>query len=141
MAGTYYGNYKQAPDPTSDLIDYAGWQVPRVRAQGSTNWEFRDWDVGLIGNYVRGYNVSYDPRYACADVNPFVPTVCRVGSNFTVDSSIQYRGIKNLTLGLLVRNVANRKPPLDPISSYGVNFDNFAYQGRYYTVTANYQFK
>lgn len=141
LAGTYYGNYKQAPDPTSDLIDYAGWQVPRVRAQGSTNWEFRDWDVGLIGNYVRGYNVSYDPRYACTDVNPFVPTVCRVGSNFTVDSSIQYRGIKNLTLGLLVRNVANRKPPLDPISSYGVNFDNFAYQGRYYTVTANYQFK
>ncbi len=141
LSGTYYGNYKQAADPTSALIDYAGWQISRVRAQASTNWEFRDWDVGLIGNYVRGYNVSYDPRFACADVNPFLPTVCRVGSNFTVDSSIQYRGVKDLTVGLLVRNVANRKPPLDPISTYGVNFDNFAYQGRYYTVTANYQFK
>ena len=57
-----------------------------------------------------------------------------------------YRGIKDLTLRAGVRNIFDKLPPFTASSSYGSHAAGYAGsfvdpRGRFWYVTANYQFK
>jgi iron complex outermembrane recepter protein len=79
----------------------------------------------------------------CARVK-VTPEECRYGSYQRLDYGLSYTGIKNLVLSLNVRNLANRRPPVDwrefggssgivPVSLEDV-------QGRMYRVSLQYKF-
>jgi outer membrane receptor protein involved in Fe transport len=81
-----------------------------------------------------------DPRLACSAAIRAVQPDCEVNSNTTVDLSFRYTGIKNLTLDLIVRNLFDQNPPLDP-NSRPLNFTYHPFQSVYYTVGGTYRFK
>ena len=70
---------------------------------------------------------------------------CRVKSWTTIDLGLVYTGVKNLTLGILVRNVADKAAPYDASQSLttqnGFNAQFHNALGRYWTATASYKFK
>ena len=89
----------------------------------------------------------YDEFYTaegCADVE-WSPSQCRIGSYVRWDYNISYKGFKGWTLSAFVRNIFDRRPPLDlrafdeqggviPQSLEDV-------QGRSLRITASYQFR
>lgn len=72
---------------------------------------------------------------------------CSTGDWETVDIGYTYRGIKNLTLGLNIANIFDKKAPYYPGSNTGATValgHNSALHnnlGRYFTLSANYKFR
>lgn len=94
------------------------YEQPRLQAVLSTNWEYGAFDTGLRIKHTSGYATRYDyydttyDEAGCADLG-WEPSQCRVASSTTVDASLGYTGIKNLSLLLNIGNLLNRKEPLD----------------------------
>ena len=142
-SGTYYKNFLQsaAGEP---LIEYGSAGFPRFRGTAGAAWEYRDVTVGLTGIYNHSYDTARDPTVPCRSQtfgsagNGNLP--CRVGSNATANASVRYTGIKDLSLSLLVSNIFDKKPPLDPLAR-PLNFTYHPFQSIVYTVNAQYTFK
>ncbi|MYM35586.1 TonB-dependent receptor [Duganella sp. FT94W] len=71
---------------------------------------------------------------------------CRIKAYGRLDYNVSYSGIKDLTLSLNLRNVTNRRPPVDlrefNFDGSGVIPQNYAdVQGRMVRVTAEYKFR
>ncbi len=67
---------------------------------------------------------------------------CKVASWTTVNLGYNYTGIKNLTLGLNIVNAFDKKAPYDPrYATVGYNSTLHNNTGRYWTLSARYQFK
>jgi len=89
----------------------------------------------------------YDDFYtaeACADYG-WSPSQCRIGSYVRWDYNISYKGFKGWTLSAFVRNIFDRRPPLD-LRQFdeegGVIPQNLEdVQGRSLRITASYQFR
>ncbi|CDG82604.1 TonB-dependent receptor domain-containing protein [Janthinobacterium agaricidamnosum] len=65
--------------------------------------------TSLQGDYFDdGYSVA-----GCVENRGWTRADCDVGSTIRFDYNFSYTGIKNLTLSAFVRNVLNRRPPLD----------------------------
>ncbi len=66
---------------------------------------------------------------------------CAVNSWTTVGLGYTYTGIRNLTLGINIRNLLDTKAPYDPgYTSSGYNTDLHNGTGRYFTLRASYKF-
>ena len=77
--------------------------------------------------------------------NQLLTPNCRVKSWTTVDMGAVYTGVRNVSIGLQVRNVGNKKAPFDPnfelTTSQGFNSEFHNALGRYYTLNASYKFR
>ncbi|GAB3248403.1 TonB-dependent receptor plug domain-containing protein [Chitinimonas naiadis] len=148
--GTYYLSYKQAQFQGDPFIEYVGsygpaGELPRFKGTIATALEKGAWTGTARLNYTGGW--FYGDSGECA-LNNAAGTLlgdnwgaCRVGSWTTVDLGVVYKGVKNLTLSAVMRNVANRKAPYDPDNTalgYNPGFHNP--YGRYLNVGANYKF-
>jgi iron complex outermembrane receptor protein len=97
----------------------------------------RGWFDGGGGTAAQGGGCFYSP-------NQLLDATCRVKPWTTWDLGLNYTGIKNLDLSLLVRNVQDKTAPYDvayaPTTSNGFNpvFHNAL--GRYFTVGVRYTF-
>jgi len=124
------------------MIEFIAYRIPRNRATATVEWEYQEYAIAVTENYVRGYHVSPDPGIPCTQASLLgTAGVCEVPARATADLNIRYTGVKNLTLNFTVRNLIDKRPPLDPLSR-PVNQVYFPYfQGQYFTLAATYRFK
>jgi iron complex outermembrane recepter protein len=137
---TWFRHFKSSAGEDEPLINYEGYRIPMLRASLGTSWEYRAWTFGLTGNYTRSYYVSSDPRTPCRTASLLGPQgICVVSGNATADASVSWRGIKNLTITGVARNIFDKRPPLDPLAR-PVNFTFHPFQSVYFTLGATYKF-
>jgi iron complex outermembrane receptor protein len=151
FSGTYLSHYKYAVAKTDPLVDQAGTfggpndALPRVKAILTSTYTTGPWDFTGRVNYVSSYSLTDGTGACLVSATLLNQGVCRVSSWTTVDAGVQYTGIRNLTLGLLVRNVADKDAPYDAAYAqttqrgYDPAFHNP--YGRYYVVNASYRFR
>jgi iron complex outermembrane receptor protein len=139
-AATYLKSVRGNSVDTEPVLEFVTYGAPRTRARGELTWEYRDYTFGTAVNYNSGYNVLRDPTLTCSAAIRAVQPDCYVDPSTTTDVSVRWTGIKNLTLSMIVRNVANRKPVLDA-NARPLNFTFHPFQGQYMTVAATYRFK
>lgn len=103
----------------------------------------------LVYNSKTSLNTDYyDDGYTqagCKDLG-WSPDECQVKAFERLDYNLRYTGIKDLTLSLYLRNVTNRRPPLDLRSLNGdgggvIPQINSDVQGRMVRITAEYKFR
>ncbi|MBL8525311.1 MAG: TonB-dependent receptor [Betaproteobacteria bacterium] len=140
FAMTYYDSYNGNSADSEPLTEFAGYGFPRYRGTARTVWDYRDFVVGLTGNFNKGYSVLRDPNLTCSTAIRNSQPDCVVHSNVTADLSVQYTGIKKLTLNFVAQNLFDRKPPLDA-NARPVNFTYHPFRSIYYTLAATYRFK
>jgi iron complex outermembrane recepter protein len=137
---TYYDSFNGNAADSEPLTEFAGYGFPRYRGIARTNWDYRDFVVGLQANFNKGYSVLRDPNLTCSTAIRNSQPSCIVHSNVTADLSVQYTGIKKLTLNFVAQNLFDRKPPLDA-NARPVNFTFHPFRSIYYTLAATYKFK
>jgi iron complex outermembrane receptor protein len=140
VAMTYYAKWLGNSADSDPLVNFAGYGFPRTRGTVASAWEYRDYVFGMQGNYNKGYHVLRDPSLTCSAAIKAVQPSCEVPMNLTWDASIRYTGIKKLALNLTVRNLFDRKPPLDA-NARPFNFTYHPYQSVYVTLGGTYTFK
>jgi iron complex outermembrane receptor protein len=151
LNGTYMDDFNQT-SPGGDvshkvgtIVDAAGnpvigaqtgGVVLRWKHQLAGTWSNGPWSTTLVQNYRTGYQVGHDLN----DNKVFI------GSEATYDANVTFRGIKNLTLALGVKNLFDKQP--DPIGTAvtnqfqsGYDINQYDPRGRFVYVTAGYKFK
>jgi iron complex outermembrane receptor protein len=155
IAGTYLEHYKYHVAPDDPIYDQAGTfggpadALPRFKGNLSSAWMNGPWTVTGRVNYVHGWynggNTADPVNGGCAfSATQLTSADCRVKPWTTVDMGVVYTGVRNLTLGLTVRNVTDKEAPYDASASlttqvgYNAQFHNAL--GRYYTANVSYKF-
>jgi iron complex outermembrane recepter protein len=81
--------------------------------------------------------------YTTALGTPF-PAGCHIGSFIYFDVTGEVQVAKGFKVNAAIRNIAGRKPPIDPADYAGVNFNTTYHQagiiGRYFRIGARYTF-
>jgi iron complex outermembrane receptor protein len=119
--------------------------LPRFKGSLATTWSYRNYALTGRLNHLSGWRYGNgDPRSPdCWETDPayLASYNCRIGPWTTVDLLAQYTGIKNLVLGISVRNVQNKAAPLTPNDrNTGLDTATHNPYGRYFTIWMNYKF-
>ncbi len=130
---SYVGTFKQSDLVTGELVELNGtYNLPRYRG----NWDFA-FERGAWEFSVGGYGVH---SYAglSSSLND------KVGAYEVWNTSLTYKGMKNLTVRLGVNNLFDRGTPFSDETSganagYNVSFAEPV--GRFYTIGLRYQFR
>lgn len=137
-------SYKSASTPDDPLMEYAGYYgLPKNRGRFGLAWERGAWDAGVQWNFVGAYSMKSSPDSICS-FQAANPQYCTVRSALTANAHVSYKGIRNLELSLSVQNVANKEAPFDASQIPYLQGYSPAYHsqlGRYFQLTATYQFK
>jgi iron complex outermembrane receptor protein len=156
LAGTYLEHYKYHVAPQDPIYDQAGTfggpadALPRFKGILATEWSYGPFATTARVNYTRGWfdggNTSDPVNGGCSfSATQLADPDCRVKPWTTIDLGVVYTGVKNLTLGVLVRNIQDRAAPYEPGASqttqagYNAQFHNAL--GRYWTATVSYKFR
>jgi iron complex outermembrane recepter protein len=118
---------------------------PRVYANAGISLTAGNWVNGLrvfstSATTLRGD--SFDPTGTpewCEDRNI---TICKVPAATTFDYYVRYAGVRNLTLGLYVKNIFDKYPPIDFRSQFGTPIpqDSGDVRRRTFRASAEYKF-
>ncbi len=152
--GTYNLSSKFAREKGDPLVNYVGGynsvstgiSTPRARGNVATNWDYRDWNIGLRANFVGSYNLSNSQLSCVANLGAAVVAafdkVCTVKRWHTFDANITYTGVKDLTVTLVVRNIQDKKPPFDYIADFTLGYNNDYHNplGMYPSLSVSYKF-
>jgi iron complex outermembrane receptor protein len=141
LDGTYLSAFdQQNPDGsyTSGLdraLRAGGGVVPRWHHVASAVYTAGPWEGTLIQNYQKHY---------ADQLSTFSPAPREVGSYETFDAQLAYRGIRNVRLGLGVKNIMDRDPPYTNAggqfaAGYDITYADV--RGRFVYGTINYQFR
>jgi iron complex outermembrane recepter protein len=143
LGATYYISYQQAADASSPMIEYIGLRdVPRVIGNANITLERDTIATWLTVNYTGRQSAVTNPKLSCEtqpDLN--VVGVCEQKAWTTLNLGMEYSGLKNLTVSLVVRNIQNKRPVVDPTSQTipgNLSWNNP--YGRYFVFTVNYKF-
>jgi len=156
LAGTYLSHYKYHVAPQDPIYDQAGTfggpadALPRFKGILATEWQYGPFATTARVNYTHGWynggNTADPLNGGCAfSATQLTDPDCRVKPWTTIDLGLVYTGVKNLTLGIPVRNVQDKAAPYDASASlttqagYNAQFHNAL--GRYWTATASYKFR
>jgi iron complex outermembrane recepter protein len=150
LNGTYMDKYNQtSPGGTlshkvGTIVDSTGAPVLGADNGGvvlrwkhslSGTWTTGPWATTLVQNYRTGYEVGHDLN----DERVFIPTEAIYDANLT------YKGVKNLTVAIGVRNLFNKQPSIFvPVSNQfqsGYDINQYDPRGRFAYVNASYAFK
>ena len=122
-------------DPVLGASTFGG-VVLRWKHQLSGTWTLGDFATTLTQNYYSKYETGN--RQGDGERN-FIP------AQALYDANLQYKGVQNLTVGLGVRNMFNRQPPVFvPVSNQfqaGYDVTQYDPRGRFVYLTAAYRFK
>lgn len=155
ISGTYLLSYEYAVAKTDPLVDHVGTYggpsdaLPRFRGNLTSTWNYGPFSMLGRVNYVHGWfegaGGSEEQGGGCFfPASRLTSPDCRVKPWTTLDLGLTYTGIKNLRMGLLVRNIQNKQAPFDPdyssTTSRGFNPNYHNPLGRYYTVNLSYKF-
>ena len=155
FSGTYLAHFKYAVAKGDPLVDQAGTfggpadALPRFRGNLSSTWVHGPVAVTGRVNYTRGWfdgagGTAAEGGGCFFSANQLLDPNCRVKPWTTFDLGVVYTGIKNLSLGVQVRNVENKNAPFDPnyelTTSSGFNSQFHNALGRYWTFNVSYKF-
>ena len=146
--GTYLTKTDWSLTKGGDLVSGLGnfyiFEAPRVRGSLTAEWTYQDITLLGRGNYTGKWFYG-DPVSGCYLSAATVASIggkCEVGSWATMDASVTYTGLKNVTLSLLARNIFSRDAPYDPNqTTLGFNPTFHSGQGTNFVFTASYKFK
>ncbi|MDI4635782.1 TonB-dependent receptor [Pelomonas sp. V22] len=143
LKGTYMQSRKQQTQASSPLVDTVGYyKLPRNKAQLGANWSVGSWSSSLSYNYQSAFQ-SFDAGGSCDATLTAggYGNLCRIAAWKTIDMSLSYKGFKGVKLSASVRNLQDKRPPLDPNNTeVGVSSSVANVYGRYLSVTAAYDF-
>lgn len=136
--GTYYSKYIYADQPGTPLYNrLALLNLPRWRTQLRVGLDSGNWDTNVVLN---SRARMFDKQQSTANVAP-TPATAIVGNFDTMDLSVAYSGVKNLKLGLSVKNLFDKEPPFANNDTRTLGFSQMdEIRGRYFTLSANYAF-
>jgi iron complex outermembrane receptor protein len=149
LAGSYVANYdaqKYTGGPTGKFAGTGGDSsiapVPRWQHTLSAEWQYNAVSFMVENVYTRGWTESA----ASVGANVGVEVAHRVSNSDRFNMSAAYKGIKNVTARLGVRNVFDAEPPYTASSSYGSHAAGYAAsftdpRGRFWYGSLAYQFK
>jgi iron complex outermembrane recepter protein len=109
---------------------------PRWKGLATLRWDSGPWSIYAAGKYLHGYRFA--PGIRAAGATEDQP---RVREHFTMDANLTYTGIKNLKLGLGVRNMLGEDAPLMAFFASGTDTSQYDARGRSWYMTASYAFK
>jgi iron complex outermembrane recepter protein len=143
LNSTYYHSWRGNNEDGAPLVEFVSYRIPRVRAVASVEWQYRAWVLGLAGNYIRGYHVSGNPDTPCTRASLLgTAGICDVPARAWADVAIEYSGIKNLKINLVVQNIFDKQPPLDPLSRpFNYTYHSPLYRSVFATLGATYKFR
>lgn len=129
------GNYVERLS-SAEVFNAAGIEVSRLRLESNLRYSREDWS----GNVRLHYRSGRRPLWRAFDHGPFPDGAPRIPSMTTLDMGLEYRGFDKWSLGLSVRNIADRSPVNrdGSLSGYSVSDDDTV--GRYYAFSAAYGF-
>jgi iron complex outermembrane recepter protein len=137
-------SYKVQPVAGATPEQWAGtWTQPKERYTIGLSWDKGPWSSKIQWNYTGSYLRSFSPSDAPCPYSGQFATLCQVDSWMTADLYVSYRGIKNLDLGLSIRNIDNRQAPIDQRRESRFTLFNSSFHnqlGRFVTVNAKYTF-
>jgi iron complex outermembrane recepter protein len=122
-------------------------ETPKLRGNATVSYAKGDWSSFARFNYTSAWDYG-DPTVAngCYLATTSLTLAylgrCQVAAWKTVDIGTTYRGVKNLAIGLVVRNIENKRPPYDPNqTTLGFNPTYHNPQGANATLSATYRFR
>ena len=109
-------------------------------------WDFRDFETLARYNYIGHwkYGDNTNGCYVAGATAAYLGGQCLIDDWPTYDLGLTYKGIKNLRVGVLVRNIFDNSAPYDPQSlslQTGFNTNLYNPYGRYYQFSISYSFK
>ncbi|MFT6412997.1 MAG: iron complex outermembrane receptor protein [Glaciecola sp.] len=112
-----------------------GFEQPQVRWTTSGSWVKDDWSANFAINYIGEFEEDAPVRTRTdGTIAPDIDAM------ITVDTVVNYAGIKDTTLTLGVTNLFNEEPPFSYNSWTGYASGTHNAQGRFAYVQATYQF-
>jgi iron complex outermembrane receptor protein len=116
--------------PGGALVENVGtYQFPRTTSTNSVAWNRNAWDA----------NLSAQTRSKFLQANQLV--FRNVASYTTLNTQVGYAGIKGLRLAVGVNNLADKKPPFSDNENDGYANSTDNPVGRYYYISARYNWK
>jgi len=164
VGGTYYDKllwkFSKNGPYLSGLGNFLMFESPRFRMQATATWDYGTWSFLGRYNYTAGWNhgepttvVNGDrvpgplgcylnPSNAVAAATLAFLGGCAVSSWETFDVGASWTGVRNLKVGMLVRNVMDRAAPYDPSQpTLGFNPTFHNPYGRYLQFSVSYRFR
>jgi len=138
--------YAQANAPDAPLEDTVGYYLrPKERNRFGLAWDRGVWQFSLNWNHTGAYMLASDSSVNCGYASQATPRpdYCRVKSWLTADAYLGWRGVKDLDIGLSVRNVDDAEAPFDADRIAYLQGFNPAYHnqlGRYFQLSVKYKF-
>ncbi len=129
--------------------NYVGYyDSPRVRATFNADWSYADFVTSVFVNHSGGTKWGYGPwdtdnaPGTCKAAGVEMPKQSCDGapSYTTVNLGVTWKPVRNLDLGLNVKNVLNKRPYYDPNGWEGYNHSQNLF-GRQIALSASYQFR
>ncbi len=122
-------------------------ETPKLRGTATVSYDKGDWSSFTRYNYTGGWDYN-DPTVASGcylsstGLTLAYLSRCQVRAWTTIDVGTSYKGIKNVTLAAVIRNVENRRAPYDPNqTTLGFNPSYHNPLGANANVSVTYRFK
>lgn len=106
-------------------------EQPEVRWTFNTSWVQGDWNASMAVNYIGEF--KQDASVAADGIDD-------IDSWTTVDTTVNYIGIKNTTLSIGATNLFNEEPPFTYHDFMGYVISTHSAQGRFVYFKASYKF-
>ena len=138
-------DYEDGSGFSGNYVGYYG--SPRLRGTFNADWVYRDFTTSLFVNYTGKTKWAYDqfdtvntPESCLAAGVSLPENLCGGAPSFTtVNLGFNWKPMKNLNLGLNIKNVLDKKPYYDPNGWEGYNHSQNLF-GRQYAFSASYKF-
>ena len=131
---------------TGGAGNFFAFESPRIKGVTTFVWDFRDFETLARYNYIGHwkYGDNTNGCYVAGATAAYLGGQCLIDDWPTYDLGLTYKGIKNLRVGVLVRNIFDNSAPYDPQSlslQTGFNTNLYNPYGRYYQFSISYSFK
>jgi outer membrane receptor protein involved in Fe transport len=138
-------NYDDGSGFSGNYVGY--YDSPRLRATLNADWSYQNFVTSLFVNYTGkakwaygDYDTDNTPENCTAAGVAMPENLCAGQPPYTtVNLGFNWKPIKNLDLGLNIKNVTNKMPYYDPNGWEGYNHQHNLF-GRTFTLSANYKF-
>jgi iron complex outermembrane receptor protein len=122
--------------------------TPADRLSLGATWEMGPWRVAAVSNTRASLSnkLFKDDPAGCASLfanGNDAPGGCKLASFTTVDMSVLWKAWDKTEVFGVIRNVFNRKPPLDPLTYGAVSYNPLDYSGavgRFFSVGLRHKF-
>lgn len=143
LKGTHTATRKLQTEAGREFAETLGYyKMPRNKGSVSASWTVSAWSTSVTYNYQAGMQTFYSGGSCDATlIAGGYADLCRIKGWNTVDAAVSYKGFSGVRLSASLRNLADKRPPLDPnqtTSGYSSSVAN-AY-GRYLSVSGSYEF-